>query len=892
MNHITNQLLSIIPIQLDYFSSNSYISGNTIIVETISEYLIRIVKPIRKYDQLVSILEPAGQYNINDFINTKNFFTASNYKFINGLDDEDFILVTNSLNGIDIVNLLSALPFEDKLQSNQITYNDRTIKETLDEMLYITSGDIIIRVSDNGIRQNIKYNILSGNTISRSGYTTTSDIIITVPSGSYRIQLFPVAGYDIFNISIITDNNINNNLNSTSTIIDNVDIGFLRTEVNAILKPHDLPILNNFLINSGATESANPNLSILLDTVGIVSDYIVSQNSNFSSGSWLPYTGSINYTFNYISQISLTLYVKVRNSLGESSSYSQSILMKNGISRSDTLKTYNSIADAVNDVILDYGTGLTQNVIIEVNNDVYHTTKGRATNNIFYLTIDDFNFDGEFSLTIKGNNKLTIDCHSLGGIKTNHCSNIIFDGIKFINVANYMYDYAPESTPAIFSQGTSDRICKNIVITNCTINGSVVWTDGVKHYGDYGLIFKYIETVTVLNTDIQGFQAFIFDVSNLTAISLSNINFHDNYVIYDVISQPCYLNVGTVELVYIEDCIFDLSNYETGVITNNVIRLITTRCKYFNAKGEVFRLQNTVDMELLEINACSISNNLLNPVYQWIKQVISFSTIKIINLSNNTIVLTAVGSFQMYSFLFRGTQIGRLYSYNNIFDFNFPNMVNNRDEAVLFNTATLDYWESDYNLYRDYTTDYNTLTNMILSCSDITSTVYFKRMLLLSGYRTLGYDLNSTLYNTIDTIFVNNDISKLSISANNLPVSTGFTTKFDINKNITNVYNIGAYFQISTSPTIDNVYSYRAIDTFKLSEFTSGLEYNTYSKNLLELIPISNEKGIYFKWIIEDELSDIITYYTLCLPIHLYSKLDNNGVYTDNMVYSIEIIKN
>jgi hypothetical protein len=343
-----------------------------------------------------------------------------------------------------------------------------------------------------------------------------------------------------------------------------------------------------------------------------------------------------------------------------------------------------------------------------------------------------------------------------------------------------------------------------------------------------------------------------------------------------------------------EDCIFDLTDFETGVITNNVIRIYTTRCKFFNSKGEMFRLQNTIDMELLHISECLISNNLLNPHFQWIKQHIAFSTIKNLEFINNTVNMTPLYGYQFYATLFRGTQINKLYSYNNIFDFNFnvASLTNNRAESTLFNLGTLGYYEADYNLYRDYTTNYDTITNMILTTSDTTSPVYFKRMLLLSGYKTLGYDLNSTVFNTTDSLFVNNNFATLSITALELPVSTGFTNTFDINKNITNTPNIGAFFQTYTTPVIDNVYSYKGIDTFKLNEFTSEIAYNTYSKNLLELIPISNEKGIYFNWILEDELGGIITYNSLCLPIKLYSKLDNNGIYTGSMVYSIELIKN
>ena len=800
-----------------------------------------------------------------------------------------------TMTGQQIVAELSGLEFLDKLQSINITYNDKTVKDTLDQLLYVSSGSLIIRASDNGVRKNLRFNILTGNTVIRTGNTTTSDVVLTLPSGTYKIQVFPISGYDIFSINIAVDNNPINNITSTSAIIDNVDIGFIRSEVNIVLKPSTVPILNNFLINSGATGASTPNLIVNLDSIGVVSEYIISQNADFSSGSWLPYNGdNINYTFNYISEILLTLYVKVRNSLGESGSLSHSIFMSNGIRRSDSSSTYNSIVDCIDAIMNDYGTGLTQNVIIEVVGDVYLSTRGRAYNETFYMTIDDFNFEGDYTLTIRGNNKLTINCHSLGGFKINHCSNFIFEGINFINVCTQLYDNAPEQCPAIFAQGTTDRISRNIVIDNCTLNGTEAWVDGSLHYGEYGFVFKNITNVSVLNTNISGFAAFVFDVINLKSLSLSNVNIHDCKVYHNIVSQPCFINIKATDFLYIEDSIFDMGNFDTGIITNNVLRFITNRTKYINSFGEIFRLQNTVDMELLEINACLIADNLLQPYFAWIKQNIAFNTIKIVKLVNNTIRLTALGGYSPFPFLFRGTEIGSLYTYNNIYDFYFPNLPGGKAEASLFNISRLSYWESDYNIYRDYlyinTTLQLSLSNMILVTSDDTSPVYFGRTFLLPTYQARGIDVNSTLFNSTDSLFIDG-YNNISQNASYLPTSTGNTIVYDLNKNTTITYNVGAFHQNFTIPVADNIYHYTAIDTLKLSGFTSDSQYNSYSKNLLLIIPVSVDKGNNYKWVIEDELSKQFISYGLCNPLTLYSKLDINGLYAGNMMYNVELIK-
>jgi hypothetical protein len=794
----------------------------------------------------------------------------------------------STMTGQEIVSELSSLEFIDKLQSADITYNDRTVKNVLDSLLNLTGlGDLLIRAIDSNDRVNLKFDILSGNTTILTDYTTTSDKIFSLPFGSYSILTYPI-GYDIINM-ILEDNNTLDSYNS-STNIYFIDIGIFRTDITINLKPSTPPILNSFTINNGSSTSSSSYLNISLNTDGIINDYMISQSSDFNAGVWVKYSENFVYIFNYISEIVLNLYIKVRNSTGESDVKTSSISMVNGIVRSDSIKTYNDIDTCISDILFEYGTGLTQDVTIDVTNDVYQVGKGRNAGYVFFITIENFNLTSDYTLTINGNNRLYIDCRSVGGFKLNFCNNFIFNGINFLNVANNAYDYAPEQTCAIFAQGTAEQICKNIIVNDCNINGHTL-INTTNYYGYYGLIFKYYENVSVLNTVIQGISAFVMDIKNLGVLSLSNVNINNCHVNYGLVSQPCFINIKFTDLFYIEDCVFDMTDFETGIISNNLIRLICKRTSFINAKGEAFRLQNTIDMELFELNSCVLSGNLSHPHYSWIKQHIAIDTINEMKLLNNTIRLTEIGGYSLYATLFRGSEIKKYYSYNNIFDFYFPNLPNNKDQATLLNIDKLGYMESDYNVYRDYTLDNDTIINLFANIVDSTSTVYLYRVQSLTSLRSKKYDMNSTVMNNSDILFTDNTLSGITSYVSNLNVHTGYTSQFDRNKNITNTYNVGAYHQIFTIPTVDNVYQYVGIDTYKLENFSSDTIFTTFSKNLLLIIPISNEKGIFFKWIIEDESFNEITYYGLCNSIKLYSKLDINNIYTGDMNYNIEISK-
>ena len=93
MKQILEQINLNLPLPQDSKLSNLTLSGETITVETIAEYLLRVDENSRYLGMEVNIYSPAGDYNINlikDSIQS-GYITNSTYIFESGVEDSDFV---------------------------------------------------------------------------------------------------------------------------------------------------------------------------------------------------------------------------------------------------------------------------------------------------------------------------------------------------------------------------------------------------------------------------------------------------------------------------------------------------------------------------------------------------------------------------------------------------------------------------------------------------------------------------------------------------------------------------------------------------------------------------------------------------------------------------------
>lgn len=101
---ISTQRLVIIPTPFDAKRCNYYIDGNNVVIETIAEYLLRVIPDIRD-NNLISMYIPKdgytslGIYPIANFDAILSNFDTKIYAFVGGLSDGDLkeILGSNSI---------------------------------------------------------------------------------------------------------------------------------------------------------------------------------------------------------------------------------------------------------------------------------------------------------------------------------------------------------------------------------------------------------------------------------------------------------------------------------------------------------------------------------------------------------------------------------------------------------------------------------------------------------------------------------------------------------------------------------------------------------------------------------------------------------------------------
>lgn len=81
----------LLPTALDSFLSNCIAVGGNIKVETIPEYLARVISPLRRRSVIVTIINESGLVTTDNFEAFQATCTFTQYWFKNGVTDEDFI---------------------------------------------------------------------------------------------------------------------------------------------------------------------------------------------------------------------------------------------------------------------------------------------------------------------------------------------------------------------------------------------------------------------------------------------------------------------------------------------------------------------------------------------------------------------------------------------------------------------------------------------------------------------------------------------------------------------------------------------------------------------------------------------------------------------------------
>ena len=716
--------------------------------------------------------------------------------------------------------------------------------------------------------------------------------------GTYSVTIV-APNYDIIDLQNIIDNNPSNNITCfedtngelicverVGNTLNNIDIGLVQSEVLAIAGVDSPPVLNSVLINNGDAATGNSELEITLDTTGLVDEFRISTSPAFTGAVYQPFTSNtIDFNFDFVTDTSVTIYIQLRNSVGESAVGSDSIDLINSFERSDNLVRYRTLEAAILALEAD-SIELTEDVTITATVPVIDRNEG----NRFMAEIRDFNQNTNFSLTIEGNNNLTIDGGTGGGILVRNSSNIIFQNIDFVNIGSLELVSFPEQLAGIVALGEIDNEIKSLVIQNCTFDG--LYDDGTTtHRGWYGVVVKNAGNVTINNVNYTNFGVFNMELEVIDAVSINEVSIADAQVIRGVISQPCLVEVVGVGYCEILNSDFNAENADTINILTNVERFYSRSSKYRNCNGEAFRVANTVELQDFTLEACDITNNLRSPLFPFTRSTIIFDSVTLLQVINCTMELRAPYGATFFSRLIQVQEAcGTFRNFNNIYDLNFPEFDNNLAEGRAFQALELTTLEADYNYYVDNTNpDNGNIRNLFYDVQGDETPLLLRRVQSLSDPALGGQESNSNVIPQNGSLY---DIRFSDLDETVALPSDGINTavlpKADVNnQTFDNVR--GAYSQTPTDLPVLTDFGFDLLNTFNGDEFDeTDNPVVAFSTNLLLFNPDFNLKSRAFKWTLSST-TDTVVVYGASVAARVLSELDGNGDYTVDNTYDVEL---
>lgn len=111
---IQDTILVTNPVSVDAFLSNYYVIGSNIQIDTIPEYLARIVKPLRRKGVPITWILESGLVPNNTFASFQNTHPTTKYWFKDGVEDENLVEIQD----VDLGSLKNALLADEEFITN------------------------------------------------------------------------------------------------------------------------------------------------------------------------------------------------------------------------------------------------------------------------------------------------------------------------------------------------------------------------------------------------------------------------------------------------------------------------------------------------------------------------------------------------------------------------------------------------------------------------------------------------------------------------------------------------------------------------------------------------------------------------------------------------------
>lgn len=768
--------------------------------------------------------------------------------------------------------------------------NSFTLKEVPYSLSDTSLGDIRIDMFRNSVEyQNISISVRNNlneevaNIITNSYgvascslIDSTYSLVIGLPPGLVIDSYINNTNNDVLGYTIY---GVNNTLTGVATVVINI------TE-------ESVPFFDEMLINNGDAIASDPNLIVTLNYSGAPTEYLLSKNPGFIGATWLSVTGNtqelVSFYNEYISDTKLYLYVKLRNSKGESSVKTDTISLRNCIIRNDSINTYSKMSDAINAIISDYSGNLTQNVTVSV----IGVTSNMIINSPYDVEISDFNLTSNFILTIDGNNKFTYDCDSLGAIKVKNSKNIIFEKLNFINVGNDVNYSVPEELAAIMVQGSVDAKCDNIIISECSIDGY-----NADLYGSYGIILNYVKNVSIIGCMVTNFNTTSVFLKNVNSINLVKNNI-SGVQTTGVANQPCLVSIINSDYMNITDNILNGNiisgrRFDTGFIIDGPI-INFERNTVHGIKGEAIRITSTNPGKYINIKSNVFYDVILQPPFSYVKYIILISSsFRDLNVINNSVEMNGVGLtgyYEMFIKVYNST-IVNFKSHNNIFNLNFPSIFNNNiNRATIYYIEYLENFESSNNYYIDYTLNGTKMISNVIINTNSDSPLYLNNLDDLTVMNAAGYEIDSSVLDYTQTIFSSGLIPNLTYSTIMVANTTENHT-YDILYKIKNsIDSAGAYFYDGT--TINELTD--TVTTYTIEDLVSGTLYNytddvTLCSTDSFILKLDNINRLLISWVNIDSTEFNLFSIGKNTINTIYSKLDIDGLYDGDSIYDVKV---
>lgn len=596
-----------------------------------------------------------------------------------------------------------------------------------------------------------------------------------------------------------------------------------------------------------------------------------------------------SYTFKNVTS-NHTMYVWMKEDLIEQD-------VTDFLERSDMPGVYYSaIGVALEAVKSAYPDGLTKDVTIscikkatEVRSSQFNSKYG-----IWVASLENWNKDSFYTLTIDGKNQYTINCKWLGGLQFNNVDNIIFKNFSMKNYCNFSGQYVPEELSAIMVRGSDANKVKNHVMYNCKFDGFYQNTAGYRSYTWYCLKFKKTANLVVDSCDFKKAAAVVLSVSGVESIEITRSNLQGEYY-YDAsgLGHAYLMEIGSVKgVLKLHDNVIDgvtmkeyacsFSGFSTIDMRRNVVK---------DSAGQVFSIDKTLNEFVIESNV--FYGNITAGLYSYTRRIFGCSTIKKLDVRNNTVYFD--GEFSSAQEFLSGN-IDKLVNYNNIF-------INKLGKAsAVFKVVGVKEYISGNNLYasnfyNDKPIERFGNFRIVDATNNNTDEGYENfdfETRKLAEFQKRGYEANSVAIDR-NTIILDDGYKLLSSLQETYPSKIEYQAEFDKEylKADNSSANIGAYNLAGSvfDESSDTSVGYSGVNIADSAAFTNSAAYRVPTDDILLLHINTKKRGVLFKSTFTPQTGASILRYGQIITVAL-SCVANGDMFANDNPYSLTIEDN